>query len=143
MRSPRMAFVLHLGLAAAAADLERTALIDLAHATNLSGWAPPHCGERLATARTRGPVAHPMPCREDARRLSTRRHISVAGSRTRPCVRGSSSALTWAETCPGAPVLCVRPGGLRAVRTGHAHASYVVYVPLGAGQLAPGAPLWG
>ena len=26
----------------AAADLERTALIDLAHATNLSGWAPPH-----------------------------------------------------------------------------------------------------
>jgi len=37
-----MAFVLHLRLAAAAADLERTALIDLAHATNLSGWAPPH-----------------------------------------------------------------------------------------------------
>ena len=42
VRSPSMAFVLHLGLAAAAADLERTALIDLARATNLSGWAPPH-----------------------------------------------------------------------------------------------------
>ena len=34
-----MLAALHLGLAAAAADLERTALIDLAHATNVSGWA--------------------------------------------------------------------------------------------------------
>ena len=42
VRSASMAFVLHLGLAAAAADLERTALIDLARATTLSGWAPPH-----------------------------------------------------------------------------------------------------
>ena len=36
-----MAFALHL---AAAADLERAALIDLALATNVSGWAPPPRG---------------------------------------------------------------------------------------------------
>jgi len=36
-----MVLALHLGLAAAAADLERTALIDLALSTNVMSWAPP------------------------------------------------------------------------------------------------------
>ena len=46
-----MLAALHLGLAAAAADLERTALIDLALATNVSGWAR-HGVEGVAPADT-------------------------------------------------------------------------------------------
>ena len=49
--SPRMMLALHLGFAAAAADLERTALIDLALATNVSGWAR-HGVEGVAPADT-------------------------------------------------------------------------------------------
>ena len=55
-----MLAALHLGLAAAAADLERTALIDLALATNVSGWAR-HRVKGVAPALTRRPPRHTHP----------------------------------------------------------------------------------
>ena len=84
----------------------------------------PHTRPRGTSEPSGGGSSHAVP-RGGAPTFRTQAHQRGWLSNASVCAWQLVGPDLGGDVRPGAPVLCVRPGGLRAVRTGYAHASHL------------------